>query len=130
MKTTKRSRREAKQLFLCCRQDGVLNDERVRKVVKQVIDQKPRGYFAILTHFERLVRLEIDRRTARVESSTALPADQQQSIQASLVRKYGQGLTMEFSQNPALIGGVRIKVGSSVLDGTIRSRLDTLEEKF
>jgi F-type H+-transporting ATPase subunit delta len=130
MKTTKRSRREAKQLFLCCRQEGVLNDECVRQVVKKVIDQKPRGYFAILTHFERLVRLEIDRRTARVESSTALPADQQQSIQANLARKHGQGLTVEFTQNPALIGGVRIKVGSNVVDGTIRSRLDSLEASF
>lgn len=130
MKTTKRSRREAKQLFLCCRPDGMLNDDRVRQVVKKVIDQKPRGYLAILSHFERLLKLEIDRKTAHVESAVALPADQQQNIQTNLARKFGQGLTVEFTQNPALIGGVRIKVGSSVLDGTIRSRLDSLEDSF
>jgi F-type H+-transporting ATPase subunit delta len=43
---------------------------------------------------------------------------------------YGQGLDISFAQNPALIGGLRIKVGSDVYDGSVQSRLAALQESF
>ena len=45
-----------------------------------------------------------------------------------LVKRYGAGLNFTFRQNPALIGGMRIQVGSDVYDGSIQSRLAQLEE--
>jgi F-type H+-transporting ATPase subunit delta len=76
------------------------------------------------------VKLDIERRTARVESAVPLPADMQADVQASLVRTYGPGLYITFAQNPALIGGMRIKVGSDVYDGSVQARLAALQEKF
>ena len=35
-----------------------------------------------------------------------------------------------FAQNPALIGGMRIKVGSDVYDGSVQARLAALQESF
>ena len=69
MKITKQARRDAKQLFHSCKVGGLMDETRVRKVVGAVIAQKPRGYVGILTHFERLVKLDLDRRAARVESA-------------------------------------------------------------
>ena len=89
---------------------------------------RPRGYFAILSHFQRLVKLDLERRTARIESAVPLPPDLQASVQAGLTRLYGPGLEISFAQNPALIGGLRIKVGSDVYDGSIQARLAALEE--
>jgi F-type H+-transporting ATPase subunit delta len=43
---------------------------------------------------------------------------------------YGQGLNISFAQNPALLGGLRIKVGSDVYDGSVQSRLENLVESF
>ncbi len=40
------------------------------------------------------------------------------------------GLTISFAQNPALIGGLRIQVGSDVYDGSVRARLESLRETF
>jgi F-type H+-transporting ATPase subunit delta len=130
MKLSKQSRREAKQLFRSSVVNGLLDEDRARQVVKRILESKPRGYLAILAHFERLLKLDIARRTARVESAVPLPADLQASVQAGLAKLYGPGLNLSFTQNPALIGGLRIKVGSDVYDGSVQARLAALQESF
>jgi F-type H+-transporting ATPase subunit delta len=117
-------------LFRCCRVNNALDEGRVRQAVQQVIATKPRGYFAILSHFQRLVKLDVDRRTARVQSAVPLAEPQQASIQTSLARRYGAGLAFAFTQNPSLIGGLRVQVGSDVFDGSVQARLADLEAGF
>ena len=73
MKISKQARRDGKGLFTNCKVNGVLDENRVRQTVSAVIAQKPRGYMGILSHFQRLMKLEIERRTAAVES--AAPAE-------------------------------------------------------
>jgi F-type H+-transporting ATPase subunit delta len=130
MKITKQARREAKELFRSCVVAGLLEESRVRQAVQRVLELKPRGYIAILTHFLRLVKLDIERRSAQVESAAPLAQDLQTQIQTSLARSYGKGLNISFRQNPGLIGGLRIKVGSDVYDGSIQARLEALQESF
>jgi len=127
---SKQARREAQQLFRSCQASGLLNGERVRRVVLQVIAAKPRGYLAILSHFKRLVKLDLERRSARIESAVPLTAELQASVENNLARLYGAGLNLSFAQNPALIGGLRIKVGSDVYDSTVQGRLAALQESF
>ena len=130
MKISKQARRDARQLFRAATPDGALDENRVRTAVRVVTEQKPRGYVAILSHFLRLVKLEIARRTARVESAAALPPQTQTQVQAELTRRYGAGLNFVFTQNPALLGGMRIQVGGDVYDGSVESRLRALQESF
>jgi F-type H+-transporting ATPase subunit delta len=54
----------------------------------------------------------------------------QASVQAEISRVYGPGLTISFTHSPALIGGMRIKVGSDVYDGSVQARLAALEARF
>src|SRR5712691_2908564 len=130
MKISKRARRDAKQVFRSCVLNGLLDDDRVRQTVQQIIAQKPRGYLAILTHFQRLVKLDVARRTARIESPVQLPETLQVGVQTNLARKYGPGLTVSFTQNADLIGGLRVQVGSDVYDSSIRARLAELADRF
>jgi|SRR5581483_862537 F-type H+-transporting ATPase subunit delta len=130
MKISKQARRDAKELFRACVSNGLLDENRARQAVQLVLTQKPRGYVAILSQFQRLVKLDLDRRTARVESTVALSPQEQAAVQANLTRRYGQGLNIGYHVNPALIGGLRVQVGSDVYDGSIRARLDALEENF
>ena len=127
MKISKQARRDAKELFHACHVNGVLDEAKVRQVVQQVISAKPRGYITILSHFQRLVKLELDRRTARIESAVPLAQPQQTAIRSNLTRRYGEGLVFSFTQNPSLIGGLRVQVGSDVFDGSIEARLAGLE---
>jgi F-type H+-transporting ATPase subunit delta len=130
MKISKRARRDAKQMFRSCVLNGLLDDDRVRQTVQQIIAQKPRGYLAILTHFQRLVKLDVARRTARIECAIQLPESLSTAIQANLARRYGPGLTVSFAQKQDLIGGLRVQVGSDVYDGSIRARLAELADRF
>lgn len=130
MRITKQARRDAKRLFRACLVNGLLAEAKVRETVQKVIAVKPRGHLGILSHFQRLVKLELDRRRARIESAVPLGADLQGGVQTNLGRLYGPGLAFEFSHNPGLIGGARIKVGSDVYDDSIRARLDRLAESF
>ena len=128
MKISKQARREAKALFRAAQSNGVLDENKARQVVDAVLSGKPRAYVAILSHFQRLVKLDLDRRFAVVESVVALDDAQQNGVKSALTARYGAGLTFTFAQNPALIGGMRIKVGSDVYDGSIQSRLAQLQE--
>jgi F-type H+-transporting ATPase subunit delta len=130
MKITKQARRDAKQLFRSCVVNGLLDENRARQVVAQVIAQKPRGYVAILSHFQRLVKLDIERRTAVVESAAPVSPELQASVTSELGKLYGGGLNISFAQNPGLIGGLRIKVGSDVYDGSVKARLAELESSL
>ena len=130
MKISKQARRDAKQLFHSCVNNGTLDEGRVKQAVTAVIAQKPRGYVAILSQLQRLVKLDLDRRTAKVESATELSPEQRQLVDVELNAKYGAGLNLTFSQNPALLGGLRIQVGSDVYDGSVRARLEALREAF
>jgi F-type H+-transporting ATPase subunit delta len=130
MKISKQARRDGKQLFRSCQANGLLDEGRVRQAVQAVLAQKPRGYMAVLSHLQRLIKLDLDRRTARVESATALSPDQQSAVRNSLNGKYGAGLQISFAETPALIGGLRVQVGSDVYDGSVRARLNDLRESF
>ena len=130
MKTTKQARREATQLFRACIVNELLDEELARETVRQTLAAKPRGYLGTLAYFRRLIKLDQARHTAKVESAIPLPAEMQARVRTGLSGVYGRGLNTSFAQNPALIGGMRIQVGSDVYDGTVRFRLVALEQSF
>jgi F-type H+-transporting ATPase subunit delta len=130
MKINKRSKREAKRLFRICLVDGLLDEGRIRQVVNEVAAGGHRDRLAILAHLLRLVKLDRAQHTAEIESAIALPPDLQSDVCATLMRRFGPGLATTFIVSPSLIGGMRIKVGSDVYDGSVRAGLAALEKSF
>ena len=128
MKASKQARRDGKVLFNACCINGVLDEAKVRQVVAALIAQKPRGYIATLEHLQRLVKLDLDRRSARVENAVESTPAQMESIKAALAQKYGPGMNVTFWVNPALLGGVKIKAGSDIYDGSVAGRLAALND--
>lgn len=126
MKISKEARRTSRQLFRVCLVDGKLDESRVRLVMKQVMESKPRGYVGILDAFARQIGAEIEKQRALVESATELDSKLRTQLQQSLNTKYGRELTLEFNVKPELLGGVRVRVGSDVWDGSVKARLDNL----
>jgi F-type H+-transporting ATPase subunit delta len=127
---SKRAKQEAKQLFRSCLVHTSLDENRARDAVQRLVASGYRDCHAILTHFVRLVRLDRARHTANVESATLLPPDLRGAIQAGLARLYGGDLTISFAERSALIGGIRIQVGSDVYDNSVRARLAALQNSF
>ncbi len=130
MRITKEARRLSRQLFRLSLTDGALDRAKVSSIVQSVISEKPRHYVAALENYQRLLRLEMAKRHAVIESAVALSPETSESIVNNLKQKYGQDLTTEFTVNAALIGGMRIKLGSDVRDGSVKNRLARLQEQF
>jgi len=130
MKRTRQIERGARQLFRLCLVSGLLDEGRARQIVQQVIQNKRRDYLALLEEFQRLVRLECEKHTAQVQSAVPLSSDLRSDVRARLENVYGPKIDIEFESKQELIGGVRIKIGSDVYDGTVRSRLAELEKQF
>jgi len=72
MKTSKDARKLSKKLFLGSFSEGRLDEAKVRTIAQTVIDQKPRKYTEILKNYQRLVRVEVAKRHAVIESATDL----------------------------------------------------------
>lgn len=130
MKISKQAQRTARQLFRSCQVDGLLDEGRVRQMFALLLAQKPHRYLEILSRLHRLVKLDLERHTAQVESATPLPVEVQTRMIGRIKKKYGPGIEVVFNQNPRLLGGVRLKVGSDLYDGSIRTRLEQLEQSF
>ena len=130
MKISKHAQRDARQLFRSCRVNGLLDEGRVRQAVSLLVEKKPRGYVEILSRLHRLVKLDLEQRAARVESAVPLSADLQAQVAGQLKKLYGDGLNLAFEQNPSLLGGLRIQVGSDLYDGSVKTRLEKLEQSF
>ena len=130
MNASRAAKREAGELFRACLVGGFLDENRARQAVEQLATGRSRGYLATLLVFLRLVKLESARHTAKVESAVPLPADERTKVLEALTQAYGAGLNASFAENPALIGGIRIQVGSDVYDGSVRGRLAALERSF
>ncbi len=130
MKTKKQIKRDAKHLFQLCLVNGSVDESRVRQIVDSVLGSERRGSLVLATQFERLVRLDRLEHSANVESAAPLSPDLQANIEASLSRLYGPGIHTSFEASPALIGGMRIRVGSDVYDGSVKAGLAALEKGF
>lgn len=130
MKISKEARRTSRQLFRICIAEGKLDESRVRTVVNGVASSKPHGYLGILDSFSRLVANEINKQLAVVESATQLTPAIASDLQSSLSKKYGRQLTLEFKIIPELLGGIRVKVGSDVWDGSVKARLEALKNSL
>jgi F-type H+-transporting ATPase subunit delta len=128
MKIDRQSRQIAKKYFLACRNaDGSVNEASVREIVPLLVDSKPRNYLAILTHFYRLIELALDENTIRVESATPL-ADKGASVFAELEQQHGKAARTIYEENPSLLGGLRIRRGNNIWDGSLSGRLQRLQQ--
>jgi len=130
MKINKETRQLSKQLMRASLTDGQLDQGRVASLVKSLIEKKPRNYLKVLDAYKRLLRLEVEKRTATIESASALSSDATADIVKNLKQKYGPDLTTNFVVNPVLLGGMRIRVGSDVWDSSVRNRLQRLQQQL
>jgi len=130
MKISKVAATTARRLFGLCQSGGRLDDAKLRSVFTRLVDSKPRDYQAILAALQRLTRLDLERRKVTVESAVELDETTRNRVVAGLVKQYGPDLSMNYQVNPALLGGLRIRVGNDVFDGSVQGRLDRLAAAF
>jgi F-type H+-transporting ATPase subunit delta len=130
MKINKEIRQVSRAMLRASFTDGQLDRGKIASLAQSLIAKKPRRYVDILQNYKRLLRLEIEKRHAKIESASELSPHTSSNIVAKLKRKYGDDVTTEFVVDPTLLGGMRVRVGSDVWDGTVRNRLERLRQQL
>ena len=130
MKLNKEIRRLSRKMLQASFTDGQLDPGRISSLVDSLITQKPRNYIDMLKNYRRLLRLELEKRHATVETSSEVDPAIRSDIVANLKSKYGNDLSTEFHIDPELLGGMRVRVGNDVWDGSVRNRLERLQHEL
>jgi F-type H+-transporting ATPase subunit delta len=130
MKINKEIRQLSREMLRASFTDGQLDSGRISSLVDSLIARKPRNYIDVLKNYRRLLRLEVEKRRARIETASEVDPEATSNVIENLKEKYGSDLTTEFVVNPQLLGGMRIRVGSDVWDGTVRNRLEQLQQQL
>jgi F-type H+-transporting ATPase subunit delta len=130
MKTRKEARRISREMLRHSFTSSKLDEEKITEMVQSVIAKKPRHYVDVLKDYQHLLHLEVEKRHAVIESATPLNRSVGDQIVANLRARYGEDLTTEFRTNPELLGGLRVKIGNDVWDGSVKSRLNQLQQQL
>jgi hypothetical protein len=99
MKIHKEARKAAKTLFT----GALAMAASMRKKCKSCEsrrEKKPRHFLEILHAYHRSVRLELEKRSALVESATDLDKEMRDTLRRTLRGKYGKDLAIEFQTKP------------------------------
>ena len=91
-----------------------------------------RGHVAFMAEmgreFEALAREYRGEAAARVISAVPLSEEEQEKLKAGLEKKFRRQVTLQCEVDPSLIGGVRVEIDGSVIDGSIKNKLDQIKE--
>ena len=104
-------------------------DPDVRRFLGTLLETGQIGQLsAILAAFKDLVRRRPERIIAQVVSAVPLAAGEKDSLQTKLERRFGPDLEFQFEVDPTLIGGIYLRVGDQVIDGTVAGKLSALRD--
>jgi F-type H+-transporting ATPase subunit delta len=130
MKLNKEIRQLSRKMLQASFTDGQLDRNRIASLVDSVIAEKPRNYINVLKNYKRLLRLEVEKRHATIETASEVDLAIRSEIVSNLKSKYGNDLATEFHVDPELLGGMRVRVGNDVWDGSVRNRLQRLQHEL
>ena len=130
MKLNKEIRQLSRKMLQASFTDGQLDPGRISSLVDSLVTRKPRNYVDALKNYKRLLRLEVEKRHATIETASQVDPAIRSEIAANLKSKYGDDLATDFQVDPQLLGGMRIRVGSDVWDGSVRNRLQRLQHEL
>ena len=81
---------------------------------------------AIIRFYQGLVSRHYNRINAEVVSAHLLAQDQVSTLKSTLASRFGREITVDLSVDPAILGGLVVKVGSQQIDSSIRTKLNNL----
>lgn len=130
MKISKTAATTARRLFRACQTDGHMDEAKLRTAISVLVEKKPRDFLGVLGALQRLIRLEQERSKVLVESATPLADAARAEVDARLRARHGAAISIVHRVTPELIGGLRVRVGNNVLDGSVKGRLDNFAQSI
>jgi len=116
----------ARQLFKLSLVDGRLSSEQVAGVLGYVEKTQGSNAVAILKAYQRLIATEVAKGVAVIEHSGPVSEATLASIAASLSQRYSRPVTTTTKAAPALLAGLRVRIGDDVYESSVSGQLATL----
>ncbi len=105
--------------------------EQVRKFLGKLLeDEQVEQLGSILAEFERLVLRRVELRQAHVTSAVDLTDAEKQALRGRLTGEYGQDLEIHFDVDETLLGGIRLRVGDRIIDGSVAGKLAAMRDRL
>ncbi len=97
--------------------------------MKLLVDKGRINYLrGILEEFEKLANDQLGIEKAVVTSARPLKEEDLEKIREVLVKKYGKQMILENRIDPGLIAGIKVTVGNTVTDVTMKNKIDALRD--
>jgi F-type H+-transporting ATPase subunit delta len=84
----------------------------------------------MLETFESVLQQRQGMAEATVVSATALSDAQKSQLQQTLEKLSGKKISAKYSQDPTLLGGVQVRIGDTIYDGSLRNRLNQMRARL
>ena len=85
---------------------------------------------AIATEYQALIDESENRLHANVTVAREPAEPERDALARQLTRLFGKRVVPHITENPAILGGVIVKVGDTVMDGSVRKRLSVLRQRM
>lgn len=104
--------------------DGKASPATIRLIELALAGFGGRGFEAGLTRLVELAAARRDRKVAYITTSVSLSDVDERRLRDKLAQMYGREISLKIEVDPKILGGIRVKVGSDLYDGTILRRLN------
>ena len=84
----------------------------------------------IVATFQQVLRQRQGLAEAEIATAVELTAAQKREVGAALTRVTGKKIEPKYSLDPALLGGAVVRVGDTIYDGSLRSRLNEMRARL
>jgi len=106
-------------------------DEAVAKFLRLLVEKRRIHFIRdIVDMYQQLLDEELGIARAEVRVATELDEEMQKALAEALSKKIGREVVLHVVQDPEILGGVMVRVGDLVLDGTIRAQLEKFKESI
>ena len=126
MRGDKKTKQLAKQLFRLSLVNGAVSPAQVAGILGWVEQHAPRHPVALLKLYHHYVATEIAKSQAVVEHAGPVTDATLKLIEGAMTQKYRRPVTATARPNPALLAGLRVRVGSDLYESSVAGQLAAL----
>ncbi len=84
----------------------------------------------VARQFDTELNAQLGLAEAEISSARPLPADGKRELESQLERLTGKKVRAHYSSDPELLGGVVVRVGSTIYDGSVRGQLEKIKQEL